>query len=58
MYNLYLIKDEKRLRRGMNLCFNPKLLSYNDIKKISKSYNSISFENWKKKQSLFNILNL
>jgi len=37
----------KSLRRGVNLCFNPKVLSYNDIKKFSKSYNSISFENWR-----------
>jgi len=37
----------KSLRRGVNLYFNPKLLTDNDIKKISKYYNSISFENWK-----------
>jgi len=37
----------KSLRRGVNLYFSPKLLTYNDIKKISKYYNSITFENWK-----------
>lgn len=36
----------KSLRGGVNLYFNPKLLTDNDIKKISKYYNSISFENW------------
>jgi len=37
----------KSLRRGVNINFNPKLLTDNDIKRISKYYNSISFENWK-----------
>ena len=44
---VYSIRLWKSLRKGVNLDFNPKLLTDKDIKKISKYYNSITFENWK-----------
>ena len=46
------MKINKRLRFG-NLYFNPKFLTDNDIKKLSKNYNSISFENWGQNLSFF-----
>ena len=42
---VYSIRPWKSLRFG-NLYFNPKSLTDKDIKKLSKNYNSISFENW------------
>ena len=43
---IYSKRPWKSIRRG-NLYFNPKLLTDNDIKKISRYYDSISFEKWK-----------
>ena len=42
----YSIRPWKSLRFG-NLYYNPKCLTDNDLKKLSKYYSSISFENWK-----------
>ena len=43
---VYSKRPWKSLRYG-NLYFNPKLLTDNDIRKISRYYHSISFEKWK-----------
>ena len=43
---VYSIRPWKSLRFG-NLYFNPKFLTDNDIKKLSRHYNSISFEKWR-----------
>ena len=48
---VYSKRPWKSLRTG-NLYCNPKFLTNSDIKKLSKYYNSISFENWAQNQSL------